>query len=142
MGIDVKKFVLVNKDTEKKVASYGYEDKDVFHNHLKEAGISKDTYSKVQHAEKAYADDVVTASAELAIKEFKRDKNLEVVTSKMPFRLRGSLTTKVTRNDEVRNVQTGEVSIQPTLRVKAKESIASGKVIKELKEKLVKDLAK
>lgn len=142
MSIDAKKFVLISHDKEKKVAHFGPEDKEVFHTFLKEAGISKDTYSKVQHAEKEYADQVSTATTELAIKEFKKDKTLEVVTTKMPYGLRGNLTAKITRNDEVRNVQTGEVTKQPTLRIKTKESIASAKVIKDLKEKLVSELMK
>ena len=142
MAIDVKKFSVQSEDKEKKVVSFQYDEKDVFKDHLKTAEISEAAYSKVKAAEKSYAEEVAQATTDLALSYLKKHKDTEAVSTKMPFGIRGSLTTKVVRADEHRNVRTGETVIAPSLRMKVKETIVSGKHMASLKEKLTSELAK
>ncbi len=120
MAIEVKKFSVQSEDKEKKTVSFQYDEKDVF----------KDQ------------EEVAQATTDLALSYLKKHKDTEAVSTKMPFGIRGSLTTKVVRADEHRNVRTGETVIAPSLRMKVKETIVSGKHMASLKEKLTSELAK
>lgn len=142
MALDIKKFVVTSEDKEKKVVTFGYEEANVFKDHLKDNEISESVYSKVKHAEKAYNEEVASAATDVAFAHFKKDKKTEAVVVKMPFGIRGTVQAKIVKSDNIRDVRSGQVTQGPTMRMKVKESIVGVKHLNELKAKLVEGLAK